>query len=687
MEIGGTVKKQPAFAAESEKKTMKKPYYITTAIAYTSGKPHIGNTYEIVLADSIARFKRMQGYDVRFQTGTDEHGQKIELKAAEAGKTPKQFVDEVAGEIKKTFDLMNTSYDKFIRTTDDYHEKQVQKIFKKLYGKGDIYKSEYEGMYCTPCESFFTASQLVDGKCPDCGRPCTPAKEEAYFFRMSKYADKLISYINEHPDFIQPESRKNEMMNNFLLPGLQDLCVSRTSFKWGIPVDFDPKHVVYVWIDALSNYITGLGFDLDGNSDPMFAKYWPADLHLIGKDILRFHTIYWPIMLMALDLPLPKQVFGHPWLLQGDGKMSKSKGNVIYADELVHFFGVDAVRYFVLHEMPFENDGVISWDLMIERMNSDLANTLGNLVNRTISMTNKYFGGVAVNYGVKESVDDSLFKVVTSTASKVTARMDKLRVADAITEIFTLFKRCNKYIDETAPWVLAKDETKKERLSTVMYNLIDSILIGASLLEPFMPETAKKIADSLNAPLRTMEQVSTMGTYPSGNKVTDQPQILFARVDAAKMMEEIDALMESKKAAAQAVSPAENAEEAEAKDDSADEAVIDIEPKEEITYEDFAKMQFQVGEIISCEAVTKSKKLLCSQVKIGSQVKQIVSGIKAHYTPEEMVGKKVMVLVNLKPAKLAGVVSEGMLLCAEDADGNLALMTPEKKMPAGAEIC
>ena len=660
---------------------MKKPYYITTAIAYTSGKPHIGNTYEIVLADSIARFKRMQGYDVRFQTGTDEHGQKIELKAAEAGKTPKQFVDEVAGEIKKTFDLMNTSYDKFIRTTDDYHEKQVQKIFKKLYDKGDIYKSEYEGMYCTPCESFFTASQLVDGKCPDCGRPCTPAKEEAYFFRMSKYADKLIAHINEHPDFIQPESRKNEMMNNFLLPGLQDLCVSRTSFKWGIPVDFDPKHVIYVWIDALSNYITGLGFDLDGNSDPMFEKYWPADLHLIGKDILRFHTIYWPIMLMALDLPLPKQVFGHPWLLQGDGKMSKSKGNVIYADELVHFFGVDAVRYFVLHEMPFENDGVISWDLMIERMNSDLANTLGNLVNRTISMTNKYFGGVAVNYGVKEDVDDSLFEVVTSTASRVTARMDKLRVADAITEIFTLIKRCNKYIDETAPWVLAKDESKKERLSTVMYNLIDSILIGASLLEPFMPETAKKIADSLNAPLRTMDQVSTMGTYPSGNKVTDQPQILFARVDAEKMMEEVNALMESKKAAAKDASK----ETAEAEKE--DEAVIDIEPKEEITYEDFSKMQFQVGEIISCEAVKKSKKLLCSQVKIGSQVKQIVSGIKTHYTPEEMVGKKVMVLVNLKPAKLAGVLSEGMLLCAEDADGNLALMTPEKKMPAGAEIC
>ena len=659
----------------------KKPYYITTAIAYTSGKPHIGNTYEIVLADSIARYKRAQGYDVRFQTGTDEHGQKIELKADEAGITPKQFVDNVAGEIKTIWDLMNTSYDKFIRTTDEDHEAQVKKIFKKLYDQGDIYKSCYEGLYCTPCESFWTQSQVVDGKCPDCGRPVQPAKEEAYFFRMSKYAQRLIDYINEHPEFIQPVSRKNEMMNNFLLPGLQDLCVSRTSFKWGIPVDFDPKHVVYVWLDALTNYITGLGYDCDGESGELFKKYWPADLHLIGKDIIRFHTIYWPIFLMALDLPLPKQVFGHPWLLQGDGKMSKSKGNVIYADELVHFFGVDAVRYFVLHEMPFENDGVISWDLMIERMNSDLANTLGNLVNRTISMTNKYFGGVAVNYGVSDPVDESLFEVVTSTASKVTARMDKLRVADAITDIFTLFKRCNKYIDETAPWVLAKDESKKERLSTVMYNLIDSILIGASLLEPFMPETAKKIADSLNAPLRTMDQVSTMGTYPSGNKVTDQPQILFARVDAEKMMEEVNALMKSKKAAAK------DASEETAEDEKEDEAVIDIEPKEEITYEDFSKMQFQVGEIISCEAVKKSKKLLCSQVKIGSQVKQIVSGIKAHYTPEEMVGKKVMVLVNLKPAKLAGVLSEGMLLCAEDADGNLALMTPEKKMPAGAEIC
>ena len=660
----------------------KGKYYITTAIAYTSGKPHIGNTYEIILADSIARFKRQDGYDVFFQTGSDEHGQKIELKAKEAGITPKEFVDNVSTEIKRIWDLMNTSYDKFIRTTDEDHEKQVKKIFKKLYDQGDIYKGAYEGLYCTPCESFWTESQLDEnGCCPDCGRPVQPAKEEAYFFKMSKYADRLIEHINTHPEFIQPVSRKNEMMNNFLLPGLQDLCVSRTSFSWGIPVDFDPKHVTYVWLDALTNYITGIGYDCDGNSSDLFKKNWPADLHLIGKDIIRFHTIYWPIFLMALDLPLPKQVFGHPWLLQGDGKMSKSKGNVIYADELVHFFGVDAVRYFVLHEMPFENDGVISWDLMIERMNSDLANTLGNLVNRTISMTNKYFGGVAVNYGVSDPVDESLFEVVTSTASKVTARMDKLRVADAITDIFTLFKRCNKYIDETAPWVLAKDESKKERLSTVMYNLIDSILIGASLLEPFMPETAKKIADSLNAPLRTMDQVSTMGTYPSGNKVTDQPQILFARVDAEKMMEEVNALMESKKAAVK------DASEETAEDEKEDEDVIDIEPKEEITYEDFSKMQFQVGEIISCEAVKKSKKLLCSQVKIGSQVKQIVSGIKAHYTPEEMVGKKVMVLVNLKPAKLAGVLSEGMLLCAEDADGNLALMTPEKKMPAGAEIC
>ena len=632
---------------------MKKPYYITTAIAYTSGKPHIGNTYEIVLADSIARFKRMQGYDVRFQTGTDEHGQKIELKAAEAGKTPKQFVDEVAGEIKKTFDLMNTSYDKFIRTTDDYHEKQVQKIFKKLYDKGDIYKSEYEGMYCTPCESFFTASQLVDGKCPDCGRPCTPAKEEAYFFRMSKYADKLISYINEHPDFIQPESRKNEMMNNFLLPGLQDLCVSRTSFKWGIPVDFDPKHVVYVWLDALTNYITGIGYHCDGESDEMFNKNWPADLHLIGKDIIRFHTIYWPIFLMALGLPLPKQVFGHPWLLQGDGKMSKSKGNVLYADELVDFFGVDAVRYFVLHEMPFENDGVISWELMVERLNSDLANTLGNLVNRTISMTNKYFGGTVTDKGVAEEVDADLKAVTENTSKAVEAKMKELRVADAITEIFNLFKRCNKYIDETMPWALAKEEDKKDRLETVLWNLIQSISEGAKLLESFMPETAEKILAQLG-----------------GGHVVEKPEILFQRLDLEEVMKKVEELHPKVK---------EEKEE--------EEEGIDIEAKPEITFEDFEKMQFQVGEIISCEAVKKSKKLLCSQVKIGSQVKQIVSGIKAHYTPEEMVGKKVMVLVNLKPAKLAGVLSEGMLLCAEDADGNLALMTPEKKMPAGAEIC
>ena len=668
------MKKQTASAAESEKNTMKKPYYITTAIAYTSGKPHIGNTYEIVLADSIARFKRMQGYDVRFQTGTDEHGQKIELKAAEAGKTPKQFVDEVAGEIKKTFDLMNTSYDKFIRTTDDYHEKQVQKIFKKLYDKGDIYKSEYEGMYCTPCESFFTASQLVDGKCPDCGRPCTPAKEEAYFFRMSKYADKLISYINEHPDFIQPESRKNEMMNNFLLPGLQDLCVSRTSFKWGIPVDFDPKHVVYVWIDALSNYITGLGFDLDGNSDPMFEKYWPADLHLIGKDILRFHTIYWPIMLMALDLPLPKQVFGHPWLLQGDGKMSKSKGNVIYADELVHFFGVDAVRYFVLHEMPFDNDGVISWELMVERLNSDLANILGNLVNRTISMSNKYFDGVVRNAGVTEDVDADLKAVVLDEVKKINDKMDQLRVADAITEIFNIFRRCNKYIDETMPWALAKDEAKKDRLATVLYNLVEVITIGASLLEAFMPETSDKILSQLQTEKRELSAMDQFGLYPDGGKVTDKPEILFARMDIKEVMDKVEAMR-----AAEA--PAEE------KKEEPEEEGIDIEAKPEITYDDFAKLQFQVGEIIACEAVKKSKKLLCSQVKIGSQVKQIVSGIKAHYTPEEMVGKKVMVVVNLKPAKLAGILSEGMLLCAEDADGNLSLMTPEKPMPSGAEIC
>ena len=654
----------------------KKPYYITTAIAYTSGKPHIGNTYEIVLADSIARFKRQQGYDVRFQTGTDEHGQKIELKAQEAGITPKEFVDQVSGEIKRIWDLMNTSYDKFIRTTDADHEKQVQKIFKKLYEKGDIYKGHYEGLYCTPCESFFTASQLVDGKCPDCGRECQPAKEEAYFLKMSKYADRLIEHINTHPEFIQPESRKNEMMNNFLLPGLQDLCVSRTSFTWGIPVDFDDKHVVYVWLDALTNYITGLGFDLDGNSDEKFEKYWPADLHLIGKDILRFHTIYWPIMLMALDLPLPKQVFGHPWLLQGDGKMSKSKGNVIYADQLVDMFGVDAVRYFVLHEMPFENDGVISWELMIERMNSDLANTLGNLVNRTISMSNKYFGGVVTNTNVAEPVDEELKALTLETPKKVIEKMDKLRVADAITEIFTLFKRCNKYIDETMPWVLAKEEDKQDRLQTVLYNLVESISLGATLLEAFMPDTSKKILEQLNTTARTMEEMDTYGNYVSGTKVVEKPEILFQRLDAKEIMEKVAVIQAEQKAAA----------EKEAVKDS-DEPVIDIEAKEEITYDDFMKMQFQVGKIIACEEVPKSKKLLCSKVQIGSEVKQIVSGIKAHYSAEEMVGKRVMVLVNLKPAKLAGVLSEGMILCAENEKGELAIMVPEKEMPAGAEIC
>ena len=634
----------------------KPKYYITTAIAYTSGKPHIGNTYEIVLADAIARYKRSQGYDVFFQTGTDEHGQKIELKAEEAGITPKEFVDNVAGEIKRIWDLMNTSYDKFIRTTDEDHERQVQKIFKKLYDKGDIYKGYYEGMYCTPCESFFTESQLVDGKCPDCGREVQPAKEEAYFFKMSKYADRLIEHINTHPEFIQPVSRKNEMMNNFLLPGLQDLCVSRTSFKWGIPVDFDPKHVVYVWLDALTNYITGIGYDCDGNSTEQFKKNWPADLHLIGKDIIRFHTIYWPIFLMALDLPLPKQVFGPPWLLQGDGKMSKSKGNVLYADELVDFFGVDAVRYFVLHEMPFDNDGVISWELMVERMNSDLANTLGNLVNRTISMTNKYFGGVVADKGVAEEVDADLKSVVENVPKAVDAKMDELRVADAITEIFTLFKRCNKYIDETMPWALAKEEEKKDRLETVLYNLIESIKVGARLLESFMPETSEKILAQLG-----------------DGKVTDKPEILFARLDVAEVLKKVEELHPQVE---------ETVEEAKE-----EENVIDIEAKPEITFEDFGKLQFQVGEIIACEEVKKSKKLLCSQVKIGSEVKQIVSGIKKHYSAEEMVGKKVMVLVNLKPAKLAGILSEGMLLCAEDADGNLALMTPEKEMPAGAEIC
>lgn len=658
----------------------KKPYYITTAIAYTSGKPHIGNTYEIVLADSIARYKRLEGYDVFFQTGTDEHGQKIELKAAEAGITPKQFVDNVSTEIKRIWDLMDTSYDKFIRTTDEPHEKQVQKIFKKLYDKGDIYKGYYEGMYCTPCESFFTQSQLVDGKCPDCGRECQPAKEEAYFFKMSKYTDKLIKHIEEHPEFIQPESRKNEMMNNFIKAGLQDLCVSRTSFKWGIPVDFDDKHVVYVWMDALTNYITGLGYDADGNHGENFKKYWPADLHLIGKDILRFHTIYWPIMLMALDIPLPKQVFGHPWLLQGDGKMSKSKGNVIYADDLVDFFGVDAVRYFVLHEMPFENDGVITWELLVERLNSELANTLGNLVNRTISMSNKYFGGVVTNKNNDggEPFDNELKEAAVNTTKKVAAKMGELRVADAITEIFTLFKRCNKYIDETMPWALAKDEAKKERLETVLYNLVEGICIGATLLEPFMPKTTEKILSQLNAPKRTFDELDSFGKYPSGNKVTEKPEILFARLDINEVMEKVEAMREKYAAQHKEEEKAEAAE---------DENVIDIEPKAEITYEDFAKMQFQVGEIIACEEVPKSKKLLCSQVKIGSSVKQIVSGIKQHYSAKEMVGKKVMVLVNLKPATLAGVVSEGMLLCAEDENGELALMTPEKKMPAGAEIC
>ena len=654
----------------------KKPYYLTTAIAYTSGKPHIGNTYEVVLADSIVRFKRYQGYDVQFQTGTDEHGQKIEIKAEEAGITPKEFVDGVAGEIKSIWDLMNTSYDKFIRTTDEYHEKQVQKIFKKLYEQGDIYKGHYEGMYCTPCESFFTSSQLVDGKCPDCGRECQPAKEEAYFLKLSKYTDRLIEHINTHPEFIQPESRKNEMMNNFLLPGLQDLCVSRTSFKWGIPVDFDDKHVVYVWIDALSNYITGLGYDLDGNNGDLFEKFWPADLHLIGKDILRFHTIYWPIMLMALDLPLPKQIFGHPWLLQGDGKMSKSKGNVIYADDLVDLFGVDAVRYFVLHEMPFENDGVITWELLVERMNSDLANTLGNLVNRTISMSNKYFGGVVNNAGVKDAVDDELISLALETPKKVEKKMDELRIADAISEIFTLFKRCNKYIDETMPWALAKEEEKKPRLETVLYNLVESISIGANLLKSFMPETAEKILAQLNAPERALEELSTFGAYVSGNKVTETPEILFQRLDVNEVLAKAAEIQ-----AAQAAANGGAVEEAKE-----EEPVIDIEPKAEITFDDFEKLQFQVGEIIACEEVPKSKKLLCSQVRIGSQVKQIVSGIKQHYTAEEMVGKKVMVLVNLKPAKLAGVMSEGMLLCAEDENGELALMTPEKKMPAGAEI-
>ncbi len=662
----------------------KKNYYITTAIAYTSGKPHIGNTYEIVLADSIARYKRFQGYNVRFQTGTDEHGQKIELKAQAAGITPKQYVDNVAGEIKRIWDLMDTSYDKFIRTTDDYHEKQVQKIFKKLYDKGDIYKGHYEGMYCTPCESFWTESQLVDGKCPDCGRECKPAKEEAYFFKMSKYADRLIDYINTHPEFIQPVSRKNEMMNNFLLPGLQDLCVSRTSFKWGIPVDFDDKHVVYVWLDALTNYITGLGYDADGNNGELFNEFWPADLHLIGKDIIRFHTIYWPIFLMALDLPLPKQVFGHPWLLQGDGKMSKSKGNVIYADDLVDLFGVDAVRFFVLHEMPFENDGVITWELLVERMNSELANTLGNLVNRTISMSNKYFGGVVNNAGVTEEVDEDLKNFVLGTMAKVDAKMEELRVADAMTEIFNLFKRCNKYIDETMPWALAKDETKKERLETVLYNLVESILIGAELLESFMPQTAKRIRKQLNAQPRDKESLSAFGLYPSGSKVTETPEILFARLDVKEVMEKVEEIRAKQKVEAEAAADNNGSEGANASD-SAD-AGVDIEKAPEITIDDFFKTQLRIGQIIKCENVEKSKKLLCSQVKLGSEVRQIVSGLRPYYTAEEMVGRKVVVVANLKPAKLAGVLSEGMLLCAEDAEGKPVLLTAEKDVPNGVSI-
>ena len=661
-------------------KACKKPYYITTAIAYTSGKPHIGNTYEIVLADSIARYKRAQGYDVFFQTGTDEHGQKIEQKAAEAGVSPKEYVDKVAAQVKSIWDMMNTSYDKFIRTTDKDHEKQIQKIFKKMYEQGDIYKGHYEGLYCTPCESFFTESQLVNGKCPDCGGDVQPAKEEAYFFKMSKYADRLIKHINDHPEFIQPVSRKNEMMNNFLLPGLQDLCVSRSSFTWGIPVDFDPKHVTYVWLDALSNYITGIGYDCDGQSTAQFEKFWPANLHLIGKDIIRFHTIYWPIFLMALDLPLPKQIFGHPWLLQGEGKMSKSKGNVIYADTLVDFFGVDAVRYFVLHEMPFDNDGVISWELLVERLNSDLANILGNLVNRTISMSNKYFGGTVENTKITTPVDEDLKTAVLEVVKKTDQKMEQLRVADAISEIFNIFRRSNKYIDETMPWALAKDEAQHGRLATVLYNLVEAITIGASLLEPFMPETSQKILAQLKTDKRELSQMDSFGLYPSGNQVTDAPEILFARMDIKEVLEKVDSISINNK------STADNGG-AGSTESNESESTIDIEQKPEITDDDFAKLQFQVGEIIACEEVKKSKKLLCSQVKIGTQVKQIVSGIKAHYTPEQMVGKKVMVLMNLAPRKMAGIVSEGMLLCAEDAEGNLALMTPEKAMPSGAEIC
>ncbi|HIQ93001.1 MAG TPA: methionine--tRNA ligase [Candidatus Copromonas avistercoris] len=677
-------------------KDCKKPYYISTAIAYTSGKPHIGNTYEIVLADAIARYKREQGYDVYFQTGTDEHGQKIELKAKDAGVTPKEFVDQVAGEIRRIWDLMDTSYDKFIRTTDSYHEKQVQKIFKKLYDQGEIYKGYYEGLYCTPCESFWTPSQVVDGKCPDCGRPVQPAKEEAYFFRMSKYAQKLIDYINEHPEFIQPVSRKNEMMNNFLLPGLQDLCVSRTSFTWGIPVEFDPKHVTYVWLDALTNYITGIGYNCDGESDPKFEKYWPADLHLIGKDIIRFHTIYWPIFLMALGLPLPKQVFGHPWLLQGDGKMSKSKGNVLYADTLVDFFGVDAVRYFVLHEMPFENDGVITWELMVERMNSDLANILGNLVNRTVSMTNKYFGGIVENRNVCEEVDEDLKKVVLETAAKTDEKMNRLRVADAISEIFNIFRRSNKYIDETMPWTLAKDEAKKDRLATVLYNLTESIAIGASLLYSFMPSTSEKILAQLGTEKRSLKEMDTFGLYPNGNRVVEKPEILFARMDIKEVLEKVEAMKSQE--SAKSGNPESNAagasqEANKAAQDGAEsgsgngaEDGMDVEKKPEITYDDFSKLQFQIGEIVKCEEVPKSKKLLCSQVKIGSETRQILSGIKAWYKPEDMVGRRVMVVTNLKPAKLAGMMSEGMILCAEDDEGNLSLMVPEKKIKSGSEV-
>ena len=677
-------------------KDCKKPYYISTAIAYTSGKPHIGNTYEIVLADAIARYKREQGYDVYFQTGTDEHGQKIELKAKDAGVTPKEFVDQVAGEIRRIWDLMDTSYDKFIRTTDSYHEKQVQKIFKKLYDQGDIYKGYYEGLYCTPCESFWTPSQVVDGKCPDCGRPVQPAKEEAYFFRMSKYAQKLIDYINEHPEFIQPVSRKNEMMNNFLLPGLQDLCVSRTSFTWGIPVEFDPKHVTYVWLDALTNYITGIGYNCDGESDPKFEKYWPADLHLIGKDIIRFHTIYWPIFLMALGLPLPKQVFGHPWLLQGDGKMSKSKGNVLYADTLVDFFGVDAVRYFVLHEMPFENDGVITWELMVERMNSDLANILGNLVNRTVSMTNKYFGGIVENRNVCEEVDEDLKKVVLETVAKTDEKMNRLRVADAISEIFNIFRRSNKYIDETMPWTLAKDEAKKDRLATVLYNLTESIAIGASLLYSFMPSTSEKILAQLGTEKRSLKEMDTFGLYPNGNRVVEKPEILFARMDIKEVLEKVEAMKAQENAKsgdpeanAAGASQTENKaaqDGAESGSENGAEDGMDVEKKPEITYDDFSKLQFQIGEIVKCEEVPKSKKLLCSQVKIGSETRQILSGIKAWYKPEDMVGRRVMVVTNLKPAKLAGMMSEGMILCAEDDEGNLSLMVPEKKIKSGSEV-